>query len=129
MSDENIFLLENSKIISNTQNFDQSKLSATHDNKAIDVNNTTLIKIIENQLMIILAIITSVIKPLIMNYLIKLQMIKAKIVAGLIRINRITIILTIQEQFNMMLLPEMIKIIKMCKIHQVRNVYIYLETA
>ena len=56
-------------------------------------------------------------------------MIKAKIVAGLIRINRITIILTIQEQFNMMLLPEMIKIIKMCKIHQVRNVYIYLETA
>ena len=79
--------------------------------------------------MTILAIITSVIKALIMYYLIKLQMIKAKIVAGLIRINRITIILTIQEQFNMMLLPEMIKIIKMCKIHQVRNVYIYLETA
>ena len=42
--DENIFLLQNSKINSNTQNFDQSKLSATHDNKAIDVNNAPLDK-------------------------------------------------------------------------------------
>ena len=34
--DENIFLLQNSKINSNAQKSDQSKLSATPDNKAID---------------------------------------------------------------------------------------------
>ena len=43
--DENIFLLQNSKINLNTQKFDQSKLSAAaHHNKAIDVNNAPLDK-------------------------------------------------------------------------------------
>ena len=43
--DENIFLLQNSKIKLNTQNFDQSKFStAAHENKAIDVNNAPLDK-------------------------------------------------------------------------------------
>ena len=42
--DDNIFLLQNSKINSNTQNFDQSKLSATQDNKVIDVNNAPIDK-------------------------------------------------------------------------------------
>ena len=40
--DENIFFLQNSKINSNTQNFGQSKLSPSQDNKAIDVNNAPL---------------------------------------------------------------------------------------
>ena len=45
----------------------------------------------------------SVIKYLTMNYLIKLQMIIAKTIAGLIRITRITLIaLTTQEQSNVM---------------------------
>ena len=42
--DENIFLLQSSKINSNTQNFHQSKLSATKDNKAINVNIVPLEK-------------------------------------------------------------------------------------
>ena len=42
--DENIFLLQSSKINSNTQNFYQSKLSATKDNKAINVNIVPLDK-------------------------------------------------------------------------------------
>ena len=42
--DENIFFLQNSKINSNTQNFGQSKLSPSQDNKAIDVNNAPLDK-------------------------------------------------------------------------------------
>ena len=42
--DENIFLLLNSNINSNTQNFDKSELSATQDNKALDVNNAPLDK-------------------------------------------------------------------------------------
>ena len=51
--------------------------------------------------MIIPAIVMSVIKYLTMNYLIKLQMIIAKTIAGLIRITRITLIaLTTQEQSN-----------------------------
>ena len=54
--------------------------------------------------MIILAIATSVMKSLIKNYLIKLQMIIAKTIAELISITRITLIaLTIQEQSNIML--------------------------
>ena len=102
--DENIFLLQNFKINSNIQKSDKSKLSATQDNKAMDINNAPLVKIIENQLMIVLAIVTSVIKSLIKNYLIKLQMIIAKTIAVLIRITRITqIALTTQEQSNMML--------------------------
>ena len=102
--DENIFLLQNFKINSNIQNSDKSKLSATQDNKEMDINNAPLVKIIENQLMIVLAIVTSVIKSLIKNYLIKLQMIIAKTIAVLIRITRITqIALTTQEQSNMML--------------------------
>ena len=53
--------------------------------------------------MIIPAIVMSVIKYLTMNYLIKLQMIIAKTIAGLIRITRITLIaLTTQEQSNVM---------------------------
>ena len=39
---DEIFLLQISKINSSTQNFDRSKLSATQDNKAIDVNNAPL---------------------------------------------------------------------------------------
>ena len=102
--DENIFLLQNFKTNSNIQNSDKSKLSATQDNKEMDINNAPLVKIIENQLMIVLAIVTSVIKSLIKNYLIKLQMIIAKTIAVLIRITRITqIALTTQEQSNMML--------------------------
>ena len=42
--DESIYLLQNSKINSNAKNLDQSKLSATHDNKAIHVNNAPLDK-------------------------------------------------------------------------------------
>ena len=53
--------------------------------------------------MIIPTIVMSVIKYLTMNYLIKLQMIIAKTIAGLIRITRITLIaLTTQEQSNVM---------------------------
>ena len=76
-----------------------------------------LIKIIENQLMIILATVTSVKKSLVMNYLIKLQMILAKTIARLIRSTRITLIaLTTQEQSNIMI-AEMTKIKKMCENH------------
>ena len=39
---DEIFLLQISKINSSKQNFDRSKLSATQDNKAIDVNNAPL---------------------------------------------------------------------------------------
>ena len=61
------------------------------------------IKIIGNQLMIIPAIVMSVTKYLTMNYLIKLQLIMKKIIAGLIRITRITLIaLATQEQSNVM---------------------------
>ena len=42
--DENIFMLQSSKTNSNTKNFDQSKLSAAHDNKTIDVSNAPLDK-------------------------------------------------------------------------------------
>ena len=42
--DDNIFFLLDSKISSNTQNLDQSKLSASQDNKAIDVNKAPLYK-------------------------------------------------------------------------------------
>ena len=73
--------------------------------------------------MIIPAIVMSVIKYLTMNYLIKLQMIIAKTIAGLIRITRITLIaLTTQEQSNVMSV-EMIQIMKMWKNHQVQNGY------
>ena len=65
-----------------------------------------LIKIIKNQFMIVFAIVKSVIKSWIMNYLIKLQMIIAKTIAGLIKITTqepTLITLTTQEQSNMML--------------------------
>ena len=66
-----------------------------------------LIKIIKNQL--ILAIVTSIIESLITNYPKKMQMIKSKTKAGLIKITTITlIVLTTQEQVNM-ILAEMIK--------------------
>ena len=39
MRDENIILKQNSKIISNTQNFNQWKLPVTQANKANNVNN------------------------------------------------------------------------------------------
>ena len=53
--------------------------------------------------MIIPAIVMSVTKYLTMNYLIKLQLIMKKIIAGLIRITRITLIaLATQEQSNVM---------------------------
>ena len=72
-----------------------------------------LIEIIENQLILILAIVTSAIKSLIMNYLIKLQMTVAKTIAELIRNTRKELIaLTTQEQSNMML-AKMVKIMKM----------------
>ena len=41
---DQIFLLQISKINSSKQNSDKSKLSATQDNKAIDVNNAPLDK-------------------------------------------------------------------------------------
>lgn len=72
-----------------------------------------LIEIIENQLILILAIVTRSIKVQIMNYLIKLQMIVTKTIAELIRNTRKTIIALItQDQSNMMLV-QMIKIMKM----------------
>ena len=40
----NIFFLQDSKINSNTKNFDKTKLSATQDSKAIDANNAPLHK-------------------------------------------------------------------------------------
>ena len=77
---ENIFLLQNSIINSNAQNFDKSKLPATQENEAIDVNKAPLDKdnresIDDNSCN---SIVTSVTKSLIKNYLIKLQMIIAK---------------------------------------------------
>ena len=57
-----------------------------------------------------------------MNYLIKLQMIIAKTIAGLIRIARIT---STQEQFNTVLAELM----RMCENNQIQNGYLYLETA
>ena len=61
---------------------------------------------------------------IIMNYLTKLHMIIAKTIARLIRITRITLAaLKTQEESNMML-AEMIKIMKMCKTHQIQNMYI-----
>ena len=57
-----------------------------------------------------------------MNYLIKLQMIIAKTIAGLIRIDRIT---STQEQFNTVLAELM----GMCENNQIQNGYLYLETA
>ena len=72
-----------------------------------------LIEIIENQLILILAIVTRSIKVQIMNYLIKLQMIVTKTIAEFIRNTRKTIIALItQDQSNMMLV-QMIKIMKM----------------
>lgn len=72
-----------------------------------------LIEIIENQLILILAIVTRSIKVQIMNYLIKLQMIVTKTIAELIKNTRKTIIALItQDQSNMMLV-QMIKIMKM----------------
>ena len=66
-----------------------------------------LIKIIKNQL--IFEIVTSIIESLITNYPKKMQMIKSKTIAGLIKITRITLtVLTTQEQANM-ILAEMIK--------------------
>ena len=57
-----------------------------------------LIEIIENQLILILAIVTSALKSLIMNGLIKLQMTVAKTIAELIRNTRKELIaLTTQE--------------------------------
>ena len=50
------------------------------------------IKVTENQFMIILTIVPNVIKSLTMNYLIQLQLIIAKIKAGLIRIASITLV-------------------------------------
>ena len=50
------------------------------------------IKVTENQFMIILTIVPNVIKSLTMNYLIKLELIIAKIKAGLIRIASITLV-------------------------------------
>ena len=57
-----------------------------------------------------------------MNYLIKLQMIIAKTISGLIRIARIT---STQEQFNTVLAELM----RMCENNQIQNGYLYLETA
>ena len=55
-------------------------------------------------LTIIFVIVTSVIKSVIMDFLIKLQIIIAKAVAGLVRNTRITLIpLRTQEQSNTML--------------------------
>ena len=66
-----------------------------------------LIKIIKNQL--IFAIVTSIIESLITNYPKKIQMIKSKTIAGLIKITRITLaVLTTQEQANL-ILAEVIK--------------------
>ena len=66
-----------------------------------------LIKIIKNQL--IFEIVTSIIESLTTNYPKKMQMIKSKTIAGLIKITRITLtVLTTQEQANM-ILAEMIK--------------------
>ena len=60
--DDDIFLLQNSKVSSNTQNFII---------KDSILKMCSLIKIIENQLMITLALVRSVIKSLIINYPIK----------------------------------------------------------
>ena len=70
-----------------------------------------LTKIIENQLIIILAIVTSVIKSLVAYYLRILQMIIAKTIAGLI--SRMTLIALITQEQSDILLAEMIKIMKM----------------
>lgn len=70
-----------------------------------------LTKIIENQLIIILAIVTSVIKSLIAYYLRTLQRIIAKTIAGLI--SRMTLIALITQEQSDILLAEMIKIMKM----------------
>ena len=67
-----------------------------------------LIKVIENQFTIILAMVTNVIKSLTMNYLIKLQMIMTKIIAGLIRITSITLIAETTQEQSKMMLAEMI---------------------
>lgn len=70
-----------------------------------------LTKIIENQLIIILAIVTSVIKSLVAYYLRTLQRIIAKTTAGLI--SRMTLIALITQEQSDILLAEMIKIMKM----------------
>ena len=70
-----------------------------------------LTKIIENQFIIILAIVTSVIKSLVAYYLRTLQMIIAKTIAGLI--SRMTLIALITQEQSDILLAEMIKIMKM----------------
>ena len=67
-----------------------------------------LIKVIENQFTIILAMVTNVIKSLTMNYLIKLQLIMAKIKEGLIRITSITLIAETTQEQSKMMLAEMI---------------------
>ena len=98
--DENIFLLLNSNINSNTQNFDKSELSATQDNKALDVNNAPLDK--DNRESIDDNSCNSnecnKISDKIANDNSK------KKLAGLTRITRITLIaLTTQEQCNMII--------------------------
>ena len=70
-----------------------------------------LTKIIENQLIIILAVVTSVIKSLVAYYLRTLQMIIAKTIAGFI--SRMTLIALITQEQSDILLAEMIKIMKM----------------
>ena len=66
---------------SNTQNLINQDFLLLKIIKQSMITMHPLIKITENQLMIILAIVTSVVKSLIKNYLIALQMIIAKTIA------------------------------------------------
>ena len=114
------FFLQNSKINSNTQNFDKSKLSATQNVEAIDVNNAPLDKDNEESVDDNSCNSNECNKIPDQELSNKIANDNSKTIAGLIRITRITLIALItQEQSNM--LAEMIQIMKMCKNHQVQN--------
>ena len=112
--------LRNSKINSNTQSFDKSKLSATQNIETIDVSNVTLDKDNEESVDDNSCNSNECNKIPDQQLSNKIANDNSKTIVGLIRITRITLIaLTTQEQSNM--LAEMIQIMNMCKNHQVQN--------